>query len=348
MSAILVTTPLPRPGMTLLTADPDIHVDVRPMSPPELADACASGNYSVVVAQLRDRFDAELLSEARLTGISNYAVGCDNIDVSAATAQGIVVANTPGVLTDATADIALLLILATARRAVEADTYVRAGRFRGWEPELLLGSDVSGSVLGLAGFGRIARATAERALGFGMTVNFCPRPPGDRPVTDEELGSLADRVHHVGWDDLVADSDFLSLHVPLTPATHHLVDANVLRAMKPSAILINTARGPVVDEAALVVALRDGDITAAGLDVYEAEPDLAPGLAQADNAVLLPHLGSATVKVRAKMATLCAENAVAMANGVLPPHPVNSEAWSHGVGEMTDADVLGRPSTALP
>lgn len=225
------------------------------------------GEYSVVVSQLRDRFDAELLASAKITGISNYAVGFDNIDVDAATARGITVANTPGVLTNSTADIAMLLILSTARRAIEADHFVRSGAFTGWEPELLLGSDVSGQVLGLAGFGRIARATASRALGFGMTVKFCPRPPSDREVTDEELGEFAGRVEHVSWEELVATSDFLSLHVPLSESTHHLVDERALWAMKNSAILINTARGPVVDEAELVRALRERVIAGAGLDV---------------------------------------------------------------------------------
>lgn len=326
MSRILVTTPIPAPGMDILTAAGD--VEVVSLDHEELVRRCASGDYSVVVAQLRDRFDAELLSTAKLTGISNYAVGFDNIDVAAATARGITVANTPGVLTDSTADIAMLLILSTARRAVEADHFVRSGAFTGWEPELLLGSDVSGQVLGLAGFGRIARATARRALGFGMTVKFCPRPPSDREVTDEELGEFAGRVDHVSWEELVATSDFLSLHVPLGTETHHLVDDRVLWSMKNSAILINTARGPVVDEAELVRALRERVIAGAGLDVYENEPALEPGLAGLPNTVLLPHVGSATVSVRSEMARLCAENAAAMASGSLPLHPVNPEAWA--------------------
>jgi glyoxylate reductase len=327
MSRILVTSEIPAPGMDILRAAGE--VDLRSLDHEQLLDACASGTYSVVVSQLRDRFDAELLATASITGIANYAVGFDNIDISAATRHGITAANTPGVLTDSTADIAMLLILSTARRAVEADAFVRSGSFTGWEPELLLGSDVSGRVLGLAGFGRIARATARRALGFGMTVKFCPRPPGDREVSDDELGEFAGRVEHAAWDEIVATSDFLSLHVPLSDSTRHLVDAAVFEAMKPSAILINTARGPVVDEAALVVALREKWIAAAGLDVYEREPALEPGLAELSNTVLLPHVGSATVSVRSEMARLCATNAVAMLRGELPPHPVNPEAWGH-------------------
>jgi glyoxylate reductase len=218
------------------------------------------------------------------------------------------------------------LTLGTARRVVEADRLVRAGNFRGWEPELLLGRDVSGSVLGLAGFGRISRATARRALGFGMEVLFSPRPPGDRAVSEEELGEFAGKVRQVPWEELVARSDILSVHVPLSDQTRHLVDADVLRHMKTDAILINTARGPIVHEAALVDALRNGVIAGAGLDVFEDEPRLARGLAELPNTVLLPHVGSATVPVRAEMARLSALNAVAIAEGRMPPHPVNPGA----------------------
>ncbi|MFI6313305.1 2-hydroxyacid dehydrogenase [Nocardia fusca] len=315
--------------MRLLEAAGSVTVAETRMSRAQLAGACASGDYRVVVAQLGDEFDAELLDRAKITGISNFAVGYNNIDIAAATANSIVVGNTPGVMTDATADIALLLILAVARRCVEADTFVRSGEFHGWEPELLLGHDVSGRTLGLAGFGRIARATARRALAFGMTVVFAPRPPGDRMVNEDELGEFAGRVQQLPWPELVATSDYLSLHVPLSAETRHLVDASVLRSMKRSAILINTARGPIVDEQALVTALRDGTIAGAGLDVYEDEPRLAPGLAELPNTVLLPHIGSATVPVRAEMARRCAENAVAMLRDELPPYPVNPEARAH-------------------
>lgn len=325
---ILVTTPIPEPGPLLLAAAADVTVLEASPSYPELVALCASGTYDVVLTQLRDRIDAGLLAQATVRGVSNFAVGYNNIDVAAATERGIMVGNTPGVLTDATADIAMLLILGTARRVVEADRMVREGRFHGWEPELMLGTDVSGRTLGLAGFGRIARATAKRALGFGMDVLFAPRPPGDRMVEDSELGEFAGKVRKVEWDDLVASSDFLSLHVPLTEDTRHLVDAGVLARMKPSAILVNTARGPVVDEVALVDALRSGRIAGAGLDVYEEEPRLAPRLAELPNTVLLPHIGSATVSVRAEMSRLSALNAIAMARGRVPDHAVNPTAWS--------------------
>lgn len=322
-SNFLVTTAIPEPGLGLLAAAGQVTVLPEPPDYATLSTLVASGDYDVVLTQLRDVIDAPLLASARIKGVSNYAVGYNNIDVDAAARYGIQVGNTPGVLTNATADIAMLLILGTARRVVEADRMVRDGEFFGWEPELLLGRDVSGSVLGLAGFGRIARAVARRALGFGMEVIFAPRPPGHRVVSEEELGEFAGKVTQVAWPDLVERSDFLSLHVPLNDQTRHLVDTDVLTRMKPDAILINTARGPVVDEQALVSALERGVIAGAGLDVYEDEPRLAPGLRELPNTVLLPHVGSATVPVRAEMARLSALNAIAMAEGRTPIHPVN-------------------------
>lgn len=322
----LVTTPIPLPGLALLEEAGTVTVPARSPSYTQLRELCASGDFDVVLTQLRDTLDAALLGEARIKGVSNYAVGCDNIDVEAAASHGIRVGNTPGVLTDATADLAMALILGTARRVPEGDAMVREGRFSGWEPELLLGCDVSGAVLGLAGFGRIARAVARRALAFGMTVLFAPRPPADRAVGQEELGEFAGRVTQVPWDELIRGSDYLYLHVPLTSQTHHLVDAHVLECMRSGAILINTARGPIVDETALVQALREGVIAGAGLDVFEDEPRLAPGLAELPNTVLLPHIGSATVSVRAEMARLSALNAMAMAEGRVPPHMVAPES----------------------
>lgn len=322
-----MTTPIPEPGLALLRAAGHVHIPDEPPNPAQLHAACTSGEFDVIVAQLSDRFESNLLASARIRGISNYAVGFNNIEIPAATANSIMVANTPDVLTDATADIALALMLATSRRIVEADAFVRAGHFTGWHPTLLLGRDLAGRTLGLAGFGRIARATARRALAFGMNVAFCPRPPHDRAVSEDELTEFGGRVRHTDWDDLVVSSDYLSLHLPLNEQTHHLVDQSVLEAMQPSAILVNTARGAIVDEAALVEALRSGVIAAAGLDVYEDEPLLASGLIELPNAVLLPHIGSATTSVRSKMAELCATNAVAMAQSRLPPHAVNPDAW---------------------
>lgn len=326
----LLTERIPEPGLQMLADAGEVTLLKQIPSQAALKELCASGNYDVLLSQLRDVIDAELLATAQLRGVSNYAVGYNNIDVAAATARGILVGNTPGVLTDATADIALLLILGTARRVIEADHLVRSGGFTGWAPQLMVGADVSGKVLGLAGFGRIARATAKRALAFGMDVVFSPRPPAERTVTDDELGEFAGKVRQLPWSEVVESADFLSIHVPLTEQTRHLINSSTFAAMKNTAFLINTARGPVVDEAALVRALREGAIAGAGLDVFEHEPALAPGLAELPNTLLLPHVGSATVPVRAKMAELAAVNAIDMARGELPPHPVNPEAFGNG------------------
>jgi glyoxylate reductase len=317
-SRILVTVPLPEPGMSMLRDAGDVEVCGEQPSPARLREMLASGEYAVVVAQLTDKLDADTLAGARISGISNYAVGVDNVDVTAATERGIAVGNTPGVLTDATADIAMLLMLATRRRCVEGDTLVRSGGFTGWGPEFFLGHDVSGATLGLVGRGRIAQAVARRAKGFDMDVRYCTVRPGSSDG-EHPMDEWATRT---GFDDVVADSDIVSLHVPLAPETHHLVDGDVLRRMRRTAVVVNTARGPVVDETALVAALRDGVIGGAGLDVYEDEPRLAPGLAELPNVVLLPHVGSATHTVRAKMAEMAAANAVAMLRGERPPHAV--------------------------
>ncbi|WP_286737417.1 2-hydroxyacid dehydrogenase [Kocuria sp. UBA1838] len=317
----LVTREIPEPGPSILEDAGDVEIRDG-MSADELREAVTGGEYDVVVSQVSDRFDSELLSEARIRGIANYAVGYNNIDVAAAAEHGIAVGNTPDVLNDATANTAMLLLLGAARRAHEAAEYLRDGKFTGIGPKLLVGQDVTGATLGIAGMGRIGKAVARRALGFDMTVIFTQRPPEDRAVSDDELDDLAGRVRQVPWDELVETSDYLSLHVPLTEDTTHLVDADVLRRMKSTAVLVNTARGPVVDENALVSALRDGKIFAAGLDVFENEPELAAGLADLPNAFLLPHVGSAEVSSRAGMARKAAENAVAMARGEKPPYEV--------------------------
>jgi glyoxylate reductase len=280
----------------------------------------------VLCPQLRDRVDGAELDAGlpRLRAVCNYAVGFDNVDVPAATERGIVVTNTPGVLTDATADCAVGLMLAAARRLCEGDHEMRAGRYLGWEPEYLLGLDLNGATLGIVGFGRIGQAVARRALAFEMTVLY---------VEDNEVPidpALQGRVRRVDFDTVVREADVISLHTPLTAQTRHLVGEDVLRRMKPTSVLVNTSRGPVIDEAALVRALREGWIAGAGLDVYEREPEMAPGLAGCRNAVLAPHLGSATVKTRAAMARLCAENALAALDGRVPPTALNPEAWSGG------------------
>jgi glyoxylate reductase len=254
---------------------------------------------------LTDRIDAEFLARAReLRIVANLAVGTDNVDLAAARARGIAVSNTPDVLTDATADLAFALLLATARRLPWADRYVRGGGFTGWRPDLGLGLDVTERTLGIVGYGRIGRAVAERARGFRMEVIWCSHGDG------------------VPLDELLARSDFVSLHAPLKLETRHLIGARELRLMRPHAVLVNTARGPLVDEAALVRALREGWIAGAGLDVFEREPALTPGLADLPQVVLAPHVGSATPATRARMAEIAAQNLIAALRGEPIPNRV--------------------------
>lgn len=278
----------------------------------------------VLCPQLRDPIDEAVLDAGlpRLRCVSIYATGYDNIDVAAATERGIAVGHTPGVLTDATADCAMGLILATARRLCEGDRENRAGRYQGWEPTYLLGLDLHDAQLGIVGFGRIGQAVARRALAFSMRISYYDST--DPPVADD----LRSHAASVPLDRLISESDVISLHTPLNAETHHLIDEQALRRMKDTAVLVNTSRGPVIDEEALVRALREGLIAGAGLDVYEREPELAPGLAECSSAVLSPHLGSATVRTRAAMAELCALNALDALAGRLPRHCVNPDAWT--------------------
>jgi len=324
-TTVLCTLPLPAPAAELLAARARLVVLGHIPTPEELRARLAEG-VDVLCPQLRDRVDAALLDAGlpRLRAVCNYAVGYDNLDVPACSERGVAATNTPGVLTDATADCAMGLILAAARRLCEGDDEMRAGRFPGWEPEYLLGLDLHGATLGLVGFGRIGQAVASRALAFSMKVLYADEQ--DPPVAAE----LAGRVTRVDFATIVREADVISLHTPLTPSTRHLVNEEVLRAMKPTAVLVNTSRGPVIDEAALVRALREHWIAGAGLDVYENEPQMAPGLAECRNAVLAPHLGSATVATRAAMAGLCAENAIAALDGRVPPTCLNPEVWGSG------------------
>ncbi|WP_372724937.1 2-hydroxyacid dehydrogenase [Novipirellula sp.] len=273
-----------------------------------------------LLCQLTDIIDDEVLaSNPNLKVVSNYAVGFNNVDVAAATKRKIAVTNTPGVLSDSTADMAWALMFAVARRVVEGDRFVRGGHWQGWAPLQYLGLDISGSTLGLVGLGRIGRAMIQRAKGFDMKVLYWNRT---RMESGEErkLG-----VEYVELDQLLAQSDFVSLHVALTEGTKHLIDERRLGQMKPTAYLINTARGPVVDEKALLRALQTNSIAGAGLDVFENEPEIEPGLFQLDNAVLAPHLGSATIATRTKMGELAVENCLAGCTGKRPANLVNPD-----------------------
>ncbi|MBC7359899.1 MAG: D-glycerate dehydrogenase [Desulfacinum sp.] len=319
---VLVTAKLPEEVVHKLIragCDVDEHAEVRPMAREELL-ARVEG-VEGLLCTITDRIDREVFDRAPgLRVAANYGVGFDHIDVAEAGRRGVLVTNTPGVLTDATADLAFALILAVARRVVEGDRRTRSGQFRFWAPLHFLGTEVSGKTLGIVGFGRIGRAVARRARGFDMQVLYTARKPLDEGE-EERLG-----VRFAPLEDLLAQSDFVSLHVPLTPETRHLIGARELSLMKPSAYLVNTARGPVVDEKALVEALRRGIIRGAGLDVYENEPQLTPGLADLENVVLLPHVGSATVETRTRMAEMAVENLLEGLAGRRPPHCLNWEA----------------------
>jgi glyoxylate reductase len=269
---------------------------------------------------ITDSVDAELLARAPgLKIIANYGVGFNNIDVETATQRGIPVTNTPGVLTDATADITFALILAAARRVVTGDRHTREGHFKFWAPFHFLGTEITGKTLGIIGMGRIGQAVARRAAGFAMEILYTGRR---RLPADIESRCKA---VYTDMPTLLQRSDFVSLHVPLAEQTHHLLDAAAIARMRPDAFLINTSRGPVVDETALCAALQNGAIKGAGLDVYEDEPNITPGLLELDNVVLLPHVGSATIETRTKMARMAADNLLAGLAGQMPPNCLNCD-----------------------
>jgi len=268
------------------------------------------------ICTLTERIDRAVLDRAaHLRVIANYAVGYNNIDLEAARAKGIIVTNTPDVLTEATADLTWALLLAVARRVPEGHRLVQQGGWTGWEPTQLLGAEVHGKTLGIIGMGRIGQAVARRASGFTMPILYCSRRPVSQPVQEQPW-------RLVPLDELLSSSDFISLHVPLTAETHHLIGARELQLMRPTAYLINTARGPIIDEAALVEALRGGHPAGAGLDVYEQEPALHPGLQSLPQAVTLPHLGSATLDARVRMGLVCIENVHAALEGRPAPNRV--------------------------
>lgn len=296
----------------------DLHAGDKPLSKTELMKRL-KGRQGLVCL-ITDAIDATVLeSSPDLKVVSNVAVGFNNIDVAAATKRGVVVTNTPDVLTETTADFAWTLLMATARRLVEADRYVRDGKFTQWEYMVLLGGDIFGKTLGIIGFGRIGRAMARRALGFNMRVLYQDAVAADA-ATEREL-----RATRTDAATLLRDSDFVSIHTPLLPDTHHLINAQSLRTMKKTAYLVNASRGPVVDEAALVQALTEGWIAGAGLDVFEDEPKVHPGLVGLPNAVLAPHIASASSDTRIKMALLAVDNCLAVLEGQAPPTPVNPE-----------------------
>jgi glyoxylate reductase len=314
---IFISRPLPKEALTLIP--PDLEVELHAGDDPlPRADLIAklAGRHGLI-CQITDTIDDEILAAAEaLEVVSNVAVGYNNIDVAAARRRSIVVTNTPDVLTETTADFTWALLMAAARRVVEGDHYVRSGRWKRWEFTLLCGNDVHGKTLGVLGFGRIGRAVARRALGFNMRVLYQDAVVA-APDVEREL-----RATYADTDVVLAESDFVSVHTPLLPETRHLIDERALRRMKRSAVLVNAARGPIVDEAALVRALSEGWIAGAGLDVFEEEPTIHPGLSSLPNVVLAPHIASASVDTRLAMATLAVRNCLAVLDGNPPLTPV--------------------------
>jgi glyoxylate reductase len=326
---IFATRRIPEAGLEILRSVGELEIAVEP--PDELVprEKILEGvrGADVLVSLLTESIDRGVLEAGkRLRGVANYAVGFNNIDVRAATELGLPVTNTPGVLTDTTADLAWALIMAVARNVVPADRYMRQGKYKIWGPSLFIGGDVSPGgdgrpkTLGIVGFGRIGQAVFRRSFGFDMRVLAF-----DPPM--KELIEETDGVEYAELDELLRESDFITIHTDLNPSTRHLFGAAAFEKMKRSAYLINTARGPIVDEKALVTALREGKLAGAGLDVFEDEPSMAPGLAELDNVVVLPHIASASRATRNKMATMCAENAAAHVRLAPAPNTVNPEVY---------------------
>ncbi len=310
---VVISRPIPGAAVELLQ-QAGHTVRVLDAHRPDEEFQAALGEADGVIPLLSDTLDARIIRQSgHLRAIANYAVGFNNIDLTAATGAGIVVTNTPDVLTDATADTALVLILMTMRRVRESEQLLRDGLFKGWKPDVQLGLDLAGKNLGILGMGRIGQAVARRAEAFGMKILYHTRSGGKASLT----------YPHVSFETLLAESDVLSLHLPLTDMTRHLIGEAELKRMKKTAVLINTARGPIVDEAALAAALHNGTIYAAGLDVYEREPEVHSDLLTAPNAVLLPHIGSQTIETRSAMAATAARALVEALDGKRPALTVN-------------------------
>jgi glyoxylate reductase len=321
---VFVARRIPETGLSVVTGATDSTVWPDDLPPPRDELLRAVAGCDGVLTLLTDRVDDEFLDAAgpQLKVVSNYAVGFDNVDVPACTARGIPVGNTPGVLTETTADLAFALMMAAARRLPEGDRYVRAGKWKTWGPMLLLGPDVHGATIGIVGFGRIGQAVARRAAGFGMKILYHDVHQADPAVEAEHSATF------LPLEKLLAQADFVSLHVNLTPETRGLIDTEKLGWMKPTAVLVNTSRGPVVDGTALATALRDGQIFAAGLDVTDPEPIKTDDpLLSLDNCLVVPHIASASHATRSKMAEMAAANLLAGLRGERLPTPVNPEVY---------------------
>jgi len=321
---VFVTRAIPEEGLRILREVAEVQVWTERLPPPRENLLDAVSDVDGLLSLLTDEIDAHLLDQApRLKGVANYAVGYDNIDVTAATERGIWVTNTPGVLTEATADFSFALLLGAARRLVEADAATRAGDWLTWEPTYMLGADVHGKTLGIVGMGRIGRAVARRAAGFAMRILYAD--PSQSEEMEQALGA-----ERVDMETLLAQSDFISLHAPLTQSTRALLDRDAFHRVKPGVIVINTARGELIDEKALVEALDDDRVRYAGLDVYAEEPlPRDHPLVTRPNAILAPHLGSATVGARRAMAEVAATNLRELLCNRVPPNAVNEPSRRH-------------------
>lgn len=318
--SVYVTRRIPEACIAALRAkcEVDVNPDDRALRPDELQRAVRGRD--AVITLLTDRIDGEVLDAAgpQCRIVANYAVGYNNFDLAAATARNVILTNTPGVLDDATATLTFTLLLATARRIAESERFVRAGSWQGWAPMAFVGLDVDRRTLGIAGLGRIGKNVARKAAGFDMPIIYSD-------VQRDLAFEARFGARYVDKPTLLAESDFLTLHVPLLPETRHYIGAAELRQMKPTAVLINASRGPVVDEAALVKALRERIIWGAGLDVFEDEPALAPGLAELENVVIVPHIASATTETRLKMGEIAVRNILSVLQGGAPETCVNPE-----------------------
>lgn len=317
MSSVLVSSDLPGDALDRLRASHDVEIGALPTGLGQNAILEKIADKHAIITLLSDKIDASVLDAARnLRIVANYAVGVDNIDLDGCEARNIVVTNTPGVLTDATADLAMGLLLATARRIVESDKLARTGTWRGWAPSEFVGPRVSSATIGVVGFGRIGRAMARRARGFGMRVLYTQR---NRASLEHEREVDA---RYVSLDEIIAESDFVSLHCPLTDETRNLLSRERLFSMKKGAVLVNTARGACVDEEALAEAVSSGHLAGAGLDVFQHEPTISSALFPLDRVVLATHIGSADEPTRAKMADYCVDAVLAVLEGREPPHRV--------------------------
>ena len=322
---ILVTQKVPDPAYPLLEAIGDVEANMEEGVIWPYEELMRRGpGHDYIYSLLTDNIDANFLqacadASPRLRMVANMAVGFNNIDVEAATRLGIAISNTPGVLSDTTADLAFALLMATARRIPEAERYLRAGKYTGWGPLLFCGAEVHHSTLGLIGAGRIGKLVAKRARGFDMKVLYYDVYRMS-PEDEQEY-----HLTYLPMDDVLQQSDFISVHTPYMPSTHHLISDREFSLMKPTAILINTARGPIVDEKALVRALQNNTIAGAGLDVFENEPAVEPELVTMENVVILPHIASASLKTRTLMATMASDNIVAHFHGERPPNILNPE-----------------------